>query len=68
MYCGGCDNIPFWKWLKETQTYPTSITCNDFDGKNSLTYNLTMVLVPLVSTCVLGFESVIKFIAWTLNY
>ena len=34
MYCGGCDNIPFWKWLIETQTYPTSITCNDFDGEN----------------------------------
>jgi hypothetical protein len=27
-----------------------------------------MVLAALVSTCVLGFESVIKFIAWTLNY
>ena len=33
MHCGGCDNMPFWRWLKETQMYPTSITCNDFDGE-----------------------------------
>ena len=36
--------------------------------KNCLTYNLTMLLVALVSIYVLGFESVIKFIAWTLKY
>ena len=33
MYCGSCENIPFWRWLKETQKYPTSITCKDFDRK-----------------------------------
>jgi hypothetical protein len=20
MYCGGCNSIPFWRWLNETQT------------------------------------------------
>jgi len=35
--------------------------------KNCLTYNLTMLLVALVSICELGSESVIKFIAWTLK-
>ena len=33
MHCGGCDNIPFWRWLKVNQKMPTSITCNDFDGE-----------------------------------
>jgi len=33
MHCGGCDNIPFWRWLKVNQKIPTSITCNDFDGE-----------------------------------
>ena len=33
MHCGSCDIIPFWKWLNETQKYPTSIICNDFDGE-----------------------------------
>ena len=32
MYCGGCDNIPFWRWLKEDQMFPTSIACNDYGG------------------------------------
>jgi len=35
--------------------------------KKCLTYNLTMLLVALVSICVLGFESVIKVIAYTLQ-
>jgi hypothetical protein len=30
-------------------------------------YHLTMLLIALVSICVLGFESVIKFIVYTLN-
>jgi hypothetical protein len=33
MHCGDCDNIPFWRWLKGNQTFPTSITCNDYDGE-----------------------------------
>jgi hypothetical protein len=33
MHCGSCGIIPFWKWLIETQKYPTSITCHDFDGE-----------------------------------
>ena len=32
MKCGGCDNIPFWTWVKVNQTFTTNITCNDFDG------------------------------------
>ena len=31
MYCGGCDNVPFWRWLKLNQKFSTSITCHDFD-------------------------------------
>jgi len=33
MYCGGCENIPFWRWLKLNQKFSTSITCHDFDGQ-----------------------------------
>jgi hypothetical protein len=33
MYCGGCDNIPFWRWLKLNQTFSTSVTCSDCDGE-----------------------------------
>jgi hypothetical protein len=33
MHCGNCGIIPFWRWLIETQKYPTSITCHDFDGE-----------------------------------
>jgi hypothetical protein len=32
MYCGGCDNIPFWRWLRKQTT--TSVTCNDYNGKS----------------------------------
>ena len=32
MYCGGCENIPFWRWLRKQTT--TSVTCNDYDGKS----------------------------------
>ena len=32
MYCGGCDNIPFWRWLRKQTTI--SVTCNDYDGKS----------------------------------
>jgi hypothetical protein len=32
-----------------------------------LTYNLTLLLIALVSICVLRFESVIKFIAHALK-
>ena len=34
MHCGGCDNIPFWRWLKGNHPFTTSITCNDFDGEH----------------------------------
>ena len=33
MHCGGCNNIPFWRWAKVNQKIPKSITCNDFDGE-----------------------------------
>ena len=33
MHCGDCDSIPFWRWLKGNQTFPTSITCIDYDGE-----------------------------------
>ena len=32
MHCGGCDNIPFWRWLRKQTA--TSVTCNDYDGKS----------------------------------
>ena len=32
MHCGSCDNIPFWKWLNENSRFPTSMTCNVYDG------------------------------------
>jgi len=33
MHCGGCNNIPFWRWLKLGRMTAASITCNDFNGK-----------------------------------
>jgi hypothetical protein len=33
MDCNGCANIPFWRWIKRNQQFPTSITCSDYDGK-----------------------------------
>jgi len=38
MYCGGCGNIPFWRWLKRNQQFSLSVTCNDYDGE--YLYNL----------------------------
>ena len=32
MDCSGCDNIPFWEWLKLVQNITISVSCNDFDG------------------------------------
>jgi len=52
MHCGSCDNIPFWRWLKEDQTFTTSITCNDFDGErlSKLQLNLTDCLGEYLCT------------------
>jgi len=67
MYCGVCDNIPFWRWLKVKQTFPTSIFCNDFNGEYLSSLQPNNVTGALVSICVLGFESVIKVIGYTLQ-
>ena len=69
MYCSSCRNIPFWRWLKINQELSSSITCYDNGGKKL--YNLqpnkdTDCFSEYLST--LGFESVIKFIAYTLKY
>ena len=33
MHCGGCNNIPFWRWVKLSQRTGLYITCNDFHEK-----------------------------------
>ena len=33
MYCGGCNNITFWRWLKRNDKFSLSVTCNDYDGE-----------------------------------
>jgi hypothetical protein len=33
MYCGRCDTIPFWRWLKLNQKFAYSIACYDYDGE-----------------------------------
>ena len=33
MYCGGCDSIPFWGWLRRNQQFSLSVTCIDYDGE-----------------------------------
>ena len=39
MYCGGCDSIPFWRWLKRNQQFSfLSVTCIDYGGE--YLYNL----------------------------
>jgi len=69
MYCAGCDNIPFWRWLKRNQKFSTSITCYDFDDE--YLYNLqpnNFIDCFSEYLCTLGFESVIKFITYTQKY
>ena len=34
MHCGGCNNIPFWRWVKLSQRTGLYITCNDFHEKS----------------------------------
>ena len=68
MYCGGCENIPFWRWLKGNQLFSLSVTCNDYGGEylyNLQPNNVTDCFREYLST--LGFESIIKFIAYTLK-
>jgi hypothetical protein len=33
MYCGRCDTIPFWRWLKLSQKFSNSIGCYDYNGE-----------------------------------
>jgi len=33
MDCSGCDNMPFWEWLRLVQNITISVICNDFEGK-----------------------------------
>ena len=40
MYCGGCYNIPFWRWIKRNQRFSSSVTCYDYDGE--YLYNLQL--------------------------
>jgi hypothetical protein len=30
MYCGGCYNVPFWRWFRVNQKFSRSVTCNDY--------------------------------------
>jgi hypothetical protein len=68
MYCGWCHTIPFWRWLKLSQKFSYSIACYDYDGEalsNLQANNFTDCFGEYLST--FGFESVIKFIAYTLK-
>ena len=68
MHCGGCTNIPFWRWLKRNQQFSTSVTCSDYDGEklsNLQASSFTDCFSEYLST--FGFESAIKFIAFTLK-
>ena len=61
MHCSGCDNMPFWRWLKETQMYPTSITCNDFDGEFQTNFQPYSVIgCSGEYLCTLGFENLLS--------
>jgi hypothetical protein len=67
MYCASCDNIPFWRWLKRQWTLTTYIYCNDFHGvKLSSLRNFNDDCTGEY-VCSLRFESIIKFIAYTLK-
>jgi len=68
MYCGDCDNIPFWRWLKRNQQFSLSVTCNDYNGEylyNLQPNNVTDCFSEYL--CTLCFERVIKCIANTLK-
>ena len=67
MYCGGCENIPFWRWLKGNQLFSLSVTCNDYGGEylyNLQPNNVTDCFGEYLCT---WFERVIKCIANTLK-
>jgi hypothetical protein len=69
MYCNGCTNIPFWRWIKRNQQCSISITCSDYDGEklsNLQASNFTDCNSEYLSS--FGFESALKFIACTLKY
>jgi hypothetical protein len=54
VHCRGCDNIPFWRWLKRNQTFSASIICNDFDREylsNLQTNNVTGCFGEYLCTC-----------------
>ena len=68
MYCGGCYNTPFWRWLKRNQQFSLSVTCNDYDGVylyNIQPNNDTDCFSEYL--CTLYFERVINCIANTLK-
>jgi len=68
MYCAGCGNIPFWRWLTRKQRLTTSIMCNDFNGEKLSNLQPNKVTDCFGEyLCTLGFESIIKFIAYTLK-
>ena len=67
MYCGGCNNIPFWRWLKLNQKFSTSITCNDYNGEYLYNVQPTNVTDCFGEYFCTWFESVIKCIANTLK-
>ena len=68
MYCGACENIPFWRWLKGNQQFTTSIVCYDYDREqlyNLQPNNFTGCFSEYLRT--FGLKSVITFIAYTLE-
>jgi len=68
MHCGECSNIPFWRWLKRNQKFSNYITCYDYGGEilsNLQPNNITDCFSEYLSN--FGFESIIKFITYTLK-
>ena len=69
MYCGGCDNVPFWRWLKLNQKFSTSITCSDYDDEklsNLQANNVTDCFSEQLST--FGFENVVKLFVYEVKF
>ena len=64
MHCGGCYNIPFWRWLRVNLRFSISISCIDYSG----TY-LEYLQPSHFSHCfseyllVLRFDSIINYIS-----
>jgi hypothetical protein len=64
MYCGGCYNVPFWRWLRINQNFSRSVTCNDYSGtylENLQPSNFSHCFSEYL--LVLRFDSIINYIS-----